>query len=116
MKSLLIVAIASLCLPSSVLAQKTKWDQEKAIEMVNQMLATEKQGATWDKNIAWSSEVEQVERKAKATGKPIFVYWYVKKVDDASTDQSSTSQPPIRTAASSPTTADLAPDEKLDKC
>lgn len=55
-----------------------KWDHEKARQMVQGLLATENKGQVWDK-IRWSTNIDQVVKRAHAQNKPIFVFWYISK-------------------------------------
>ena len=54
------------------------WDQEKAKEMVEDVMATEKKGLMWDK-VRWSTDVDATVDRARKSNKPIFVFWYLKK-------------------------------------
>ena len=65
-----------------IFAQEREWDQTKALQMVNKVLETEQKGAGWNR-IDWTTDVETAVEQAQREKKPIFVYWYVKKVDSA---------------------------------
>lgn len=60
------------------LSPERAWDQTEAKRRVQRVLDIEKSGQPWDK-IAWRGNVADAEAEAKRTGKPLFVYFYLKK-------------------------------------
>jgi hypothetical protein len=59
-------------------AQRSAWEQSRAVEMVQRVLRIEESGRPWDK-IVWVTDPEEAATRAKREGKPIFVYFYLKK-------------------------------------
>lgn len=56
-----------------------KWDQERAVATVNEVIAIEQESEIpWDK-IEWKTDPHEVASLARKEQKPIFVYLYLKK-------------------------------------
>ena len=72
----------SVCLlPAFALAQEKRpdWDQKKATEIVKGIVALEEKGdLPWDK-IAWQTDPAKAAALAQKEGKPIFVFFFLKK-------------------------------------
>lgn len=59
--------------------KRPDWDQKKAVEKVKDVLALEEKGELpWDR-IAWQTDPAAALARAKKEGKPVFVYFYLKK-------------------------------------
>lgn len=59
-------------------AQRPEWDQKKAVEKVQRILALEKSGQPWN-DIAWMTDADKAVARARKEQKPIFVYLFLKK-------------------------------------
>ena len=80
-RALLIAALAVCIAPGVALAQEKRpdWDQKKALEKVKGILALEEKGdLPWDK-IAWQTDPVKAAAQAQKEGKPIFVFFFLKK-------------------------------------
>ena len=81
-KRLLAIAAIVVALPLLAVAQdqvkRPEWDQQKAEERVQKILALEKTGQPWDK-IAWLTDTNQAVTRAHQENKPVFVYFFLKK-------------------------------------
>ncbi len=74
-----IVAVLLPCIGllfSPVLADEA-WDQDKAKELVAEVLEVEKSGTRPWNRIPWRVHAENAIKESKATGKPLFVFFYV---------------------------------------
>jgi len=80
-KSVVAVGLASI-LWRGVLAEdaapRPEWDQKKAVEMVQKVIALEAAGQPWD-TIAWMDNPSDAAARAKKESKPIFVFFFLKK-------------------------------------
>ena len=80
----LIIAVASVLLGSASAqadepAKRPEWDQKKAVEKLNNMLAVEEEGKLpWD-DIAWQTDPAKAAALAQKEQKPIFIYFFLKK-------------------------------------
>ena len=80
-RALLIAALAACMAPGFTAAQEKRpdWDQKKAAEKVKGLLALEEKGdLPWDK-IAWQTDPAKAAAQAQKEGKPIFVFFFLKK-------------------------------------
>lgn len=57
---------------------RPEWDQEKAVKIVQSVIAQEKKGEPWN-HIAWETDVAKVTAQARKEQKPIFVYLFLKR-------------------------------------
>lgn len=60
------------------LFKRAQWDQEKAVEKVEDIIELEETGEPWN-DIAWEVDPARAAEKAKNLKKPVFVYLYLKK-------------------------------------
>ena len=78
----LLIAVLAVCIaPGLALAQEKRpdWDQKKAAEKVKGLIALEEKGdLPWDK-IAWQTDPAKAAALAQKEGKPIFVFFFLKK-------------------------------------
>ena len=77
----LVIGLAAFgCAAHVVIGEERReWDQEKAIEAVEAVIALEERGdLPWD-DINWETDAEKVAKQAKEEQKPIFVFLYLKK-------------------------------------
>ena len=58
-------------------AERPKWDQKKAVDIIKKAVAVEDTGQPWDK-IKWLTDPEQAIARARKENKPILVYGYLK--------------------------------------
>ena len=80
-RCLFLVAVAACMSPGFTAAQEKRpdWDQKKAAEKVKGILALEEKGdLPWDK-IAWQTDPAKAAAQAEKEGKPIFVFFFLKK-------------------------------------
>ena len=80
-RCLFLVAVAVCMSPGFTAAQEKRpdWDQKKAAEKVKGILALEGKGdLPWDK-IAWETDPAKAAALAQKEGKPIFVFFFLKK-------------------------------------
>ena len=80
-RRLLMGALAFCLSPAFAQAQEKRpdWDQKKAAERVKGIIALEEKGdLPWDK-IAWQTDPVKAAALAQKEGKPIFVFFFLKK-------------------------------------
>ena len=80
-RALLIAALAACIAPGFAPAQEKRpdWNQKKAAEIVKGIIALEEKGdLPWDK-IAWQTDPAKAAAQAQKEGKPIFVFFFLKK-------------------------------------
>ncbi|MEO0478041.1 MAG: hypothetical protein AAF196_01040 [Planctomycetota bacterium] len=66
--------------PAAIRAQESErsWDQEAAVERIEEVLRIEDEGRPW-RNIEWLTDAEDAIALAQEEGKPIFVFVYLRK-------------------------------------
>lgn len=81
MSTRLLIFVFALTLITVAIAEekaRADWDQSKAVDTIRTVKALEAVGQPWDK-IAWSNNVEEAAARAKREGKPVFVFFFLKK-------------------------------------
>jgi len=81
-RTLLAFTAFTALFPCTVFSQDTAtrpdWDQEKAVALVQKVIAVEETGQPW-KKIAWMTDVDAAIARAQKENKPIFLYFSVVK-------------------------------------
>ena len=81
-RTLLALTGAVVALPLLAFCQdqaaRPEWDQKKAAEKVQKVIALEETGRPWDR-IAWMTDAEAAVTRARKESKPIFIYFFLKK-------------------------------------
>jgi hypothetical protein len=71
--------LGAACAVGEEPAKRPDWDQKKAVEKVQAVLAVEEKGdLPWDQ-IAWETDPKTAAGRAEKERKPVFVYFYLKK-------------------------------------
>ena len=69
----------AFAMPAFAKTERSVWNQQKAIGLVNSVIAQEKSGEfSWNK-IKWICDPEEASSLASKEGKPIFVFFFLKK-------------------------------------
>jgi hypothetical protein len=72
--------LTAMILASAItpLALDRVWDQTEARRRVQRVLEIEKSGRPWDRT-RWRKSATEAEAESRATGKPLFLYFYLRK-------------------------------------
>jgi len=77
MKNALLVLLAIASASGSPLSASEEWDQEQAKIMIAKVLEVEKAGGLPWNRIPWRIQTQSALQEARATGKPLFVFFFV---------------------------------------
>jgi hypothetical protein len=65
-------------LPALMAILDEPWDQAEARRRVERVLAVERQGQPWDA-IPWETDPARATQRARESGRPLFVFFFLKK-------------------------------------
>lgn len=74
MKSLLCITLATLAVPSFILAGSADKLSEKNLVALHGLLQPKAEEVVWKDSIPWRTDLWEARREAAAAGKPIFLW------------------------------------------